>query len=92
MPETLEKTLRISNKKGLHARAAAKFVKLASGYDDVVIEVVKDGSTVGGTSIMGLLMLAAGMNSTITIKTSGRDAEPALEALSGLVARGFDEE
>ena len=85
-----ERTLEIPNKKGLHARAAAKFVQMAETYS-AEIEVIKDDMAVGGTSIMGLLMLAASANTSITVRARGVDAQKAVDALSGLVLRGFDE-
>ncbi len=81
----------IVNKRGLHARASAAFVKLAEQFD-VEISVTKDGQTVSGGSIMGLLMLGASPGSTILIETEGPDAEEALEALTALVEAGFNEE
>jgi phosphocarrier protein HPr len=80
----------ICNKRGLHARASAKFVTLAAQYD-AQIKVSHDGSTVGGTSIMGLMMLAASIGETISITASGLQAEAALAALCDLIARKFDE-
>ncbi len=80
----------IVNRRGLHARAAAKFVKLASGFDaDVVVE--KEGMRVSGLSIMGLLMLAAAPGSQVQIKTDGHAGPEALDALVGLIDGGFDE-
>lgn len=81
----------IVNQRGMHARAAAKFVKLATAYDADVI-VIKDEMRVSARSIMGLMMLAASMGSTIKICGSGRDAAGAINALTELVARKFDEE
>ena len=81
----------IVNKKGLHARASAKFVKCAETFD-AQIEVTRDGQTVGGTSIMGLMMLAASPGSTIVIEASGVEGPEALEALVELVESGFGEE
>jgi phosphocarrier protein len=81
----------ICNKKGLHARASAKFVKCAEAFD-AEIRVTRGSETVGGTSIMGLMMLAAGIGSTILIEASGAEAEAALAALTGLVNDGFGEE
>ena len=86
----LERTLTIVNKRGLHARAAAKFVKTAAEYVSQ-IEVTRNGSTVPGTSIMGLMMLAASPGSDIALTAEGDDAEAALDALADLVGRGFDE-
>jgi phosphocarrier protein len=81
----------IVNKKGLHARASAKFVQCAEKFM-AEITVAKDESSVGGTSIMGLMMLSAGPGSTIRITAAGEDAEAALKALVELVADKFGEE
>jgi phosphocarrier protein len=81
----------IRNKKGLHARASAKFVKCAETFD-AVIRVTRDGQTVGGSSIMGLMMLAAGQGTTIQIEADGPEAAGALAALEALVEDGFGEE
>ena len=81
----------IRNRKGLHARASAKFVKCAEKFN-ACIEVSRDGQTVGGTSIMGLMMLAACPGSTIEIEASGPEGPEALEALIGLVESGFGED
>jgi phosphocarrier protein HPr len=81
----------IVNKKGLHARASAKFVQTAEQFD-AAITVTRGHETVGGTSIMGLMMLAAGPGITIIIKATGKDAAVAVETLCGLVADGFGEE
>ncbi|MEO9169334.1 MAG: HPr family phosphocarrier protein [Aestuariivirga sp.] len=83
--------LAIINQRGLHARASAKFVKCAEGFDASVI-VSKDGQSVPGTSIMGLMMLAASMGSSITVEASGPQADQAIVALSALVASKFDED
>lgn len=85
------KELAIINQRGLHARASAKFVKCAEGYD-ADITVSRDGQTVPATSIMGLMMLAAAMGTSITVEASGPQAEAALSALEALVASKFDEE
>ena len=85
------RTLLIRNRRGLHARASAKFVQLAGTFD-ADVEVSKDGQTVGGTSIMGLMMLAAAPGCTISISARGEDADAALDALEALVADGFGEE
>jgi phosphocarrier protein len=82
--------LPIVNKRGLHARAAAKFVQCAERYE-AVVTVSKDQHTVGGTSIMGLMMLTAGPGSTIHVAASGADAESVLDALAALVADRFGE-
>jgi len=81
----------IVNKKGLHARASAKFVQTAEKFD-AAITVTRGHETVGGTSIMGLMMLAAAPGVTITIKAIGKDAAVAVETLCQLVAAGFGEE
>ena len=83
--------VRISNKRGLHARASAKFVTLASGLPSQ-ITVRKDSSEVTGTSIMGLMMLGAALGDSITISASGPDAETSLGKLVTLVEDKFGEE
>lgn len=88
---SLKRTVEIVNERGLHARASAKFVKLAAGFD-AQIQVSRDGSTVDARSIMGLMMLAAGIGSTIEISAEGAEAEAALDALCALVANRFDED
>jgi len=80
----------IVNRRGLHARAAAKFVKLSSSFDAQVM-VEKAGTRVSGSSIMGLMMLAAGPGTALMLEATGAAAEAALRALAALVARGFDE-
>ena len=85
------RTVQVCNKRGLHARASAKFVTLASQID-AAIEVEKDGTRVCGTSIMGLMMLGAAMGDTITITASGAGAEQAIEKLAELVEARFHEE
>lgn len=85
------RTLEIINERGLHARASAKFVKIAEQFD-AEIQVTKDGYTVGGTSIMGLMMLAASIGCSIDVSASGSEAEKALDAITELVANRFDEE
>ena len=87
----LHRDLTIVNKRGLHARAAARFVQSAERFD-AEITVTKDPTTVGGTSIMGLMMLAAGPGSVIRVTAEGPEAEAALEALARLVAELFGEE
>jgi phosphocarrier protein len=81
----------ILNKRGLHARAAAKFVKLAAQFQ-AEITVTKDGTTVSGRSIMGLMMLAAGPGTEIEIGATGGDAAVALDAIAALIAAKFDED
>jgi len=83
--------LLIRNKKGLHARASAKFVKCAEAFN-AAIRVTRDGQTVGGSSIMGLMMLAAGQGTTISIEAEGPEAAQAIAALTALVEDGFGEE
>ncbi len=87
----LSRELLIINKRGLHARASAKFVQTVEGFD-AQIQVSKDGMTVGGTSIMGLMMLAASPGCTIEVSATGAQAEAALDALTHLVADRFGEE
>lgn len=87
----VQREVQITNQRGLHARASAKFVNLASGLD-ATVEVEKDGNKVCGTSIMGLMMLGAAMGDSITIYVSGTNAEDALEKLSTLVVERFGEE
>lgn len=86
----LTRELIIQNKKGLHARATAKFVQTAGQYD-AAITVTRCGETVGGTSIMGILTLGAGIGSTIIVGASGDDAEQALDAIAALVGDKFGE-
>ena len=88
---TAHATANICNTRGLHARASAKFVKLASSFE-AEIQVTRDGVTVDARSIMGLLMLGAGNGSSIEITAEGPDAHEALEALGELVDRKFDED
>ena len=84
-------TVGICNQRGLHARASAKFVKLASTFESE-IRVTRDGVTVNALSIMGLLMLGAGNGCDVHIEAEGPDAAEAVEALSDLVNRKFDED
>ncbi len=88
---TCSRVLEITNRRGLHARASAKFVNLASELP-AAIEVEKDGNRVCGTSIMGLMMLGAAMGDTITIHCDGEGADDALERLSALVTERFGED
>ncbi|MGL3607811.1 HPr family phosphocarrier protein [Rhizobium sp. G187] len=91
MTDQIARELLIINKRGLHARASAKFVQTVNGYD-AKVSVSKDGTTVGGTSIMGLMMLAASPGCSILVTASGLQAEEVMEALSQLVADRFGEE
>ena len=88
---SIERVLSIVNEKGLHARASARFVETVERFD-AEAEVEKDGMSVTGDSIMGLLMLAASRGTEITVRTSGAEAEALMEALSALVADRFGEE
>lgn len=91
MSDIVKKSLQIENQRGLHARAAAKFVKCAEGFDAEVM-VTKDDNHVSGTSIMGLMMLAASKGTSIDIQVSGADATEAANAIETLVNNRFDEE
>jgi phosphocarrier protein HPr len=84
-------TVEIANKRGLHARASAKFVTMASGFD-AEVTVSHDGQSVTGTSIMGLMMLAAGIGETIEISATGPEAAAAVAKLTGLVMDKFGED
>jgi phosphocarrier protein HPr len=90
-PAQIRRMVTICNKRGLHARAAAKLVKLASQFT-ADVKVVKNGSIVSGRSIMGLMMLAASPGTTIEIRASGVDAQSAADAVVLLVSEGFHEE
>jgi phosphocarrier protein len=87
----LVREVQIINQRGLHARASAKFVQVASNFN-ATIDVEKDGVTVGGTSIMGLMMLAASPGCSIRVLASGPEAAAAIDALEQLVATRFGEE
>ena len=92
VPEgALSRELLIINKRGLHARASAKFVQTVERFN-ADIWVTRGGETVGGTSIMGLMMLSAGPGTTIMVSAAGPEAETALEAISQLIADKFNEE
>jgi phosphocarrier protein HPr len=86
----IERTVRIVNKNGLHARPAAEIVKLASRYQ-AEITLVRDDLEVNGKSIMGVMMLAAEFGSSLLLRAAGPDAEQAVSALSDLIARKFGE-
>ena len=90
-PGALSRELMIINKRGLHARASAKFVQLVERFK-ADIWVTRNGETVGGTSIMGLMMLSAGPGTSIVVSATGPEAEPALEAITELIASKFNEE
>jgi phosphocarrier protein HPr len=88
---TVQRTVEICNARGLHARASAKFVKLASSFD-AEVTVARDEQSVDARSIMGLMMLAAGQGSAIDIAAEGPEAKQAVEALVQLVQSRFDED
>ena len=90
-PGAISRVIEIVNKKGLHARASAKFVQTAERFD-AAVTVTRGSETVGGTSIMGLMMLAAGPGTTVSIAATGVEAAAAIEALVALVSGGFGEE
>jgi phosphocarrier protein HPr len=85
------RTVEIVNERGLHARASAKFVKLANDFE-AEVTVTREGQTVDARSIMGLMMLAAGPGCEIEIRADGRDAQAAVDALSELITSRFDED
>jgi phosphocarrier protein HPr len=87
----LSREMQIVNRKGLHARATAKFVQCVDRFD-AEIKVARCGETVGGDSIMGILTLGAGLGSTITVIASGAEAREALDALADLVSNRFGED
>jgi phosphocarrier protein HPr len=87
----LSRELPIINKRGLHARASAKFVQMVERFN-ADVWVTKGGETVGGTSIMGLMMLSAGPGTSIVVSVAGPEAQVALDAISELVAAKFNEE
>ena len=87
----LSRVVVIRNLRGLHARAAAKFVTLAERFG-ASVDVLKDGQSVSARSIMGLMMLGAGQGSAIELRAEGWDAKEALDALAALVESGFNEQ
>ena len=87
----IRRTVTIVNERGLHARAAAKFVKLVDGFD-ATVTVERGGMSVDGRSIMGLMMFGAGPGTELQVSASGLQAEAAMVALADLIARGFDED
>jgi phosphocarrier protein HPr len=90
-PGTISRELPIINKRGLHARASAKFVQTVERFD-AEVWVTRGSETVGGTSIMGLMMLSAGPGTSIVVSVAGPEAQAALDAITALVARKFNEE
>jgi phosphocarrier protein HPr len=87
----LLRTVNICNRRGLHARAAAKFVTLAERFS-AAVDVSRDGQTVSARSIMGLMMLGAGNGSQIELRAEGWDGKEALDALAALIEAGFNEQ
>ena len=87
----LSRTLTICNRRGLHARAAAKFVAMAERFG-ASVDVLKDGQSVSARSIMGLMMLGAGIGAAIELRAEGWDAKEAMDALAALVEAGFNEQ
>src|SRR5689334_4516748 len=90
-PGSIVKVIEITNKKGLHARASAKFVQTVERFD-ASVKVTRAGETVGGNSIMGLMMLSAAPGALITVECSGQEAREAMEAIEALVVGRFGEE
>ena len=90
-PDAVSRELPIINKRGLHARASAKFVQMVERFN-AEVWVTKGGETVGGTSIMGLMMLSAGPGTSITVSAIGPEAEAAITAITELVGSKFNEE
>ena len=89
--DALTRVFLICNKKGLHARASAKFVRIVEQFD-AEVRVTRGNETVGGTSIMGLMMLAASPGTSITVEATGPEAAEVMEALAALIASRFGEE
>lgn len=90
--EMISQTLEIQNQRGLHARAASKFVKVVDKFDDTTILVSKGGQEVTGSSLMGLLMLGASIGTNIEVKTKGPSAEAAMQEIATLVNDKFGED
>jgi phosphocarrier protein HPr len=90
-PAPITRVVQIVNKKGLHARASAKFVQTVERFD-AEVTVTRGSESVGGSSIMGLMMLAAGIGSSISIAATGAQAAEVMEALTTLITSGFGEE
>jgi phosphocarrier protein len=89
--ETVSREIPVINKRGLHARASAKFVQMVERFN-AEVWVTRNGETVGGTSIMGLMMLSAGIGTTVVVSATGPQAQEALDALTQLMATKFGEE
>ena len=90
-PGAVTRVMKIMNEKGLHARASAKFVQTVEKFD-ATVRVSRNGESVGGDSIMGLMMLAAGIGTSITVTATGPEAQDAIAALDALVSSRFGEE
>lgn len=90
-PGTVSREIPITNKRGLHARASAKFVQMVERFN-ADVTVTRNGETVGGTSIMGLMMLSAGPGTSILVAAKGAEAQAALDAITELVTNKFGEE
>lgn len=91
MSEAVTRELPIINKRGLHARASAKFVQLVEKFD-AEVTVTRNGETVGGGSIMGLMMLSAGIGTSVVVSAKGPDARAAMTAIAELLANRFNED
>jgi phosphocarrier protein HPr len=89
--DTVSREIPITNKRGLHARASAKFVQMVERFQ-ADVTVTRNGESVGGTSIMGLMMLAAGIGTSIVVSAKGPEAQAALDAITQLVTDKFGEE
>lgn len=89
--DKVSREIPVINKRGLHARASAKFVQMAERFN-AEIWVTRNGETVGGTSIMGLMMLSAGIGTTVTVSAAGPQAQEAVDALAELMGSKFGEE
>ncbi len=90
-PVVLCRSVLIPNRRGLHARAAARLVTTAERFG-ALVEVLKDGQAVSARSIMGLMMLGAGPGTEVVVRAEGWDAKEALEAIAALIEAGFDEQ
>ncbi len=87
----VSRTIEIVNRRGLHARAAAKLVAMAERFT-ANVDVLRDGQTASARSIMGLMMLGAGIGSTVELRAEGWDAHEAMDAIAGLIEAGFNEQ
>lgn len=91
-PAAITRELPIINKRGLHARASAKFVQLVERFPDAEVTVTRNGESVGGRSIMGLMMLSAGIGTSVHVACTGAQAQEVMDALTELLANKFGEE